>query len=87
LGSKIADALNFQVANILTDCQDLASTVKAGSYRHKPGHWSQTIAEIETITRCRQFSVNNIIRDKNKTADRLAKLARGFDSRLLPLLL
>jgi hypothetical protein len=78
LGTKIADALNLRVANILTDCQVLASAVEAGSYRHRPGHWSirPAIAEIEAITRCRQFSVINISRDKNKTADRLAKLAR-----------
>jgi hypothetical protein len=78
LGTKIADALNLLVANILTDCQVLASAVEAGSYRHRPGHWSirPAIAEIEVITRCRQFSVINISRDKNKTADRLAKLAR-----------
>lgn len=82
---KFVDALNFHVANIFADCQVLASDVKARSYRQYPGHWSlypahwslrATMADIEAIIRSRQFSAINISRDKNKTANKLAKMTR-----------
>lgn len=52
LGTKTTNALNFQVANILTNCHVLATAVKGRSYRHYPGHLSlrPAMAEIEAIT-------------------------------------